>query len=197
MDFSALSDLALAAAAIVVPAVMAWVGHLYTAGLKERDRKATYIAMAVDILKEPPGKDDANLRRWAADIVNHYSEVKMPEKLKDDLVNRQALRQEAIEKFAETMEGMDPEGREGMQATATRMNLVALQKALPDLEISVVKTKSTLAGMGFYNGPLDDALDTSFFSAVAAFQKAEGLEPVDGIFGRDTFKAMMKRIKLG
>lgn len=68
-------------AAILVPVAVAFVGAQYSSALKQRELDVTskreYVQIGLSILRDPNTSD--NLRKWAASIINHYSDVPMPD----------------------------------------------------------------------------------------------------------------------
>jgi len=51
----------------------------------EHSVKAQYVILAVGILNGPRPQSDVDLRVWATDVVNRYSNIKLPAKLVADL----------------------------------------------------------------------------------------------------------------
>ena len=67
--------------AIGVPVVIALVGNSVSLSLKDQDVRLKMVELAIDILKEEPKqtyKEQIAIRRWAIDVVNAYSDVKLP-----------------------------------------------------------------------------------------------------------------------
>lgn len=64
-------------AAVLVPLVIGLIGHLINQSIKSNELSLNYIRLAVGILKEEPKPRTENLRAWAIDVVNNYSEVKL------------------------------------------------------------------------------------------------------------------------
>src|SRR5713226_3775060 len=73
-------------AAIVMSGVIAYVGWKYTDAIKDREIKVKFIEIATNILREPPKKDAINLRTWAVQIINRYSEIKLSAAAEKDLI---------------------------------------------------------------------------------------------------------------
>lgn len=74
------------AATILIPLVIALVANWYTSAIKERELSAKYITLAIGILREEPKKGSEEIRKWAIDIVNMYSKVKISKTLKEKLL---------------------------------------------------------------------------------------------------------------
>jgi len=73
-------------ATIVIPFVLLLVGHWLTTALKQKDLAQGYVQLAVDVLKTkmPPGSEE--LREWAVEVLNKYSEIPLPTQARADLV---------------------------------------------------------------------------------------------------------------
>ena len=83
-------------AIIGVPIVLLWVGNRVANAVKDREVKEKYVELATKILGEVPNaerQDDVQraLRTWATDVVNTYSEIKLPESTQQALVERMPL----------------------------------------------------------------------------------------------------------
>lgn len=60
---------------IAIPIVLAFIGGDINSTLKDKEIKVQYIQLAVGILEDSPTADNANLRKWAIDIISAYSDV--------------------------------------------------------------------------------------------------------------------------
>lgn len=76
-----------AIAAASIPLVVAYIVQSYTAAVKERDRNAQYVEIAVGILSESPNDDNKPLREWAVSVINRYSDVPFTERQTQLLIN--------------------------------------------------------------------------------------------------------------
>ncbi|MBM9595391.1 peptidoglycan-binding domain-containing protein [Roseitranquillus sediminis] len=74
------------------------------------------------------------------------------------------------------------------QETATRN--VLFQLGLP-----ITSVKNALQRAGAYDGPLDVSFTADFADSVAAFQKQNGISPVDGIYGHDTHRFLASKLR--
>jgi hypothetical protein len=155
MTLSDIADLAVAAA-VIVPLVVAWIGHIYAAALKERERRATYIAMAIDILKQPPTPEARGLRRWASDLINHYSEVPMPDAVRSDLETAQVFQD-----FASHLQRMPEADRLREQERFTRQHIAEMKRLSPNHDLSTAAFKRALQGLGYFDGPITTASPTA------------------------------------
>jgi hypothetical protein len=85
-----------ALAIIGIPLVLLWVGNKVANAVKDREIKEKYVELATTILAEVPyaeRHDDVRraLRIWATDVVNTYSEIKLPESTQQALVESMPL----------------------------------------------------------------------------------------------------------
>lgn len=64
-------------ASIIIPVLVFFGGIYIENSLKERERALKYIEISVNILREPPSKETTNLRAWAIDNINRFSEIKL------------------------------------------------------------------------------------------------------------------------
>ncbi len=80
-------------ATVIIPLVIFFVGQSYTKSIEEREKTTQeaaskreiaekYIELATAILKENQNPD---IRDWAVDIINYYSDVKMSGKVKQEI----------------------------------------------------------------------------------------------------------------
>jgi len=76
-----------ALSAVLVPVVIAWVGWNYTRAISEREVEAKFVELGVSILQAPPDEASVNLRKWATEVLNRYSGVKLDEKTIEELQN--------------------------------------------------------------------------------------------------------------
>jgi hypothetical protein len=90
-------------ASIFIPLAVVLIGNWYSSALKESEIQVKYVELAVDILKENPSEKKTNLRSWAVDLVNNYSEIKIDEQAREELLNFSLLKEIddfIIEKYA-------------------------------------------------------------------------------------------------
>lgn len=66
--------------AVAVPVVLLLLGHWLTQSLLERETKARFVELAVEILRTDPEvtSNIPGLRDWAVDIINDYSRKPLP-----------------------------------------------------------------------------------------------------------------------
>lgn len=70
---------------MVLIGVGAYIGNRYTNAIKEKEIQGGYIEIAVSILREQPTKENYNIRNWAIETINLYSEVKLNDSVQEDL----------------------------------------------------------------------------------------------------------------
>lgn len=73
-------------ASVFVPLAVVMIGSWYSSALKESEIQVRYVELAVGILKESPSEEKANMRKWAVDVVNNYSEIKLDGKAQEELL---------------------------------------------------------------------------------------------------------------
>jgi hypothetical protein len=73
----------------LIPVLIAFVGHSYTDVIRAKEMELRYVELAVDILKQKPAKDSAELRSWAIKIVDKFAPLPLSEKAKEELKYRQ------------------------------------------------------------------------------------------------------------
>jgi hypothetical protein len=76
-------------ASVFIPLAVALVGNWYAKSLKEKDTQARYIELAIGILMKEPTPENQQIRKWAIDTVNHYSEVPIQEPVRQELLEQQ------------------------------------------------------------------------------------------------------------
>src|SRR3954469_11248348 len=76
-------------AKLAVPVALAFVSYMVTASMKEQDVRVKMTEVALDVLKEAPNpkatEADEALRRWAVDLIDAYSSVKLPQSVRAQL----------------------------------------------------------------------------------------------------------------
>jgi len=70
---------------LVIPLVLALVGHFFNTNLTEKELRSEYIKLGVSILNAKPDEANQNTRRWAVDLINYYSAVKIDDATKNEL----------------------------------------------------------------------------------------------------------------
>jgi hypothetical protein len=73
-------------ATVVIPLAVALVGNWYSKALKEREIQVRYVEIALEILSKEPTEKNTYLRQWAIDVIDFYSDIKVPKEARDELV---------------------------------------------------------------------------------------------------------------
>lgn len=76
---------------IAIPIVLAIIGNQYNKSIKEREIQGKFVELAVQILDKKPTEENVNIRKWAAEVINKYSGVKLSDSTKNDLIERVPL----------------------------------------------------------------------------------------------------------
>lgn len=76
------------ASLIIIPIVIAYMANSYQEEMSRQKMNSEYVALAINILKEPPKPETKELRTWAVDIIDHYSEIKLSTPLRDSLTQK-------------------------------------------------------------------------------------------------------------
>jgi len=74
---------------LFIPIIVLWLGNAYTSSENEKSRRSEYIKIAVGILQEKPEEEKKDIRKWAINIINQYSDVKLEDSAKKQLTNEQ------------------------------------------------------------------------------------------------------------
>jgi hypothetical protein len=72
---------------ILIPLIIFIVGNSLTTSLKRLEIEANFVQLALEILREEPSVNNKNLREWATKVINNYSEVKLSETIKKELID--------------------------------------------------------------------------------------------------------------
>ena len=86
-----LQILCTATAAVLIPIAIVVVGHFVNSTIKNNEIRLKYVELAVSILKEKPNPETANLRKWAIDIVNVNSNVKLSKAAEKELQKQKLI----------------------------------------------------------------------------------------------------------
>jgi hypothetical protein len=76
-------------ASVFIPLAVALSGNWYAKSLKEKETQARYIELAIGILMKEPTPENEQIRKWAIDTINHYSEVPIQEPARQELLEQQ------------------------------------------------------------------------------------------------------------
>ena len=75
-------------ATLAVPVVVAFIGSSFSKAQKHDELSARYVELAIGILRSEPADDTRALRSWAVSVVDHFSEVKLSDKVRNELLFR-------------------------------------------------------------------------------------------------------------
>jgi hypothetical protein len=95
-------------AALVIPAVLGVPGYYLSIILKNREGQTKMVELAIELLKvDPkPTDEDKALRNWAMDVIDKYSEIKLPAEVRSNLqIKPLELATDALEGAATTPGG--------------------------------------------------------------------------------------------
>ena len=99
-------------ASVLIPIIIAFIGNSYTKAIKDNEIGVRYVELAVKILAEKPGSNSEGtevsndlenkaVRKWAAEVIDHYSEVKLSPDAMNEL-ERQKLLIQRVKELGET-----------------------------------------------------------------------------------------------
>ncbi|GLI37499.1 hypothetical protein GHYDROH2_10000 [Geobacter hydrogenophilus] len=75
----------------IIPIAIAFSSNQIAVSIKEKELKSKYIEMALDVLKTPPSENRKNMRQWAIQVINKYSEIPLSEEAKAELMKENVL----------------------------------------------------------------------------------------------------------
>lgn len=79
------------ASIVIIPLVIAFLGNLYSKSIKEKEIQGRFVELSLQILKDKPSEENKNIRKWAVDVINEYSGVKLEPDAKKDLIEKVPL----------------------------------------------------------------------------------------------------------
>ena len=71
--------------AVLIPVVVAIIGYYVNTAIKGDELSLKYVELAVRVLQDAPRDETENLRNWAIDVINNYSDVRLSEDAKLEL----------------------------------------------------------------------------------------------------------------
>lgn len=80
-----LATIVASVASIAVPLVIAWVGGVYNANIKDSENRIRYVELAIAQLRSPPTPETAALRDWALELLDSQSPIKLSPEAKSQL----------------------------------------------------------------------------------------------------------------
>ncbi|HAC64934.1 MAG TPA: hypothetical protein DCF68_15735 [Cyanothece sp. UBA12306] len=165
--------------ALLMPFVIAIVGHLYTSAIKEKEIQTKYIEIATDILKEEPSKYNQNMREWSLNIINHYAPITINKQTRSEFINRGIYRsynKERLQKLSKSQRLKEQIGY--TKGWLKRYNL------------KVSDFKKALSKAGYFKKDINsEILDQDVIDAVILLQESTLSNPddIDGICGEICF----------
>lgn len=79
------------ATGIILPVTLVVVGHFFTTAIKSDDRELKFVELAIEILKQEPNEETKDLRVWAIDTIDLYSEIKLSPDARNNIENNRLL----------------------------------------------------------------------------------------------------------
>ena len=76
-------------ATAIIPLAVALAGNWYAQAIKDKEIQLKYIELSIQILSAPPTDQNMEVRRWAVEAINRYSEVKINAKAEKELLSEQ------------------------------------------------------------------------------------------------------------
>ncbi len=73
---------------IIIPLVIAFLGNVYSKSIKEKEIQGKFVELSIQILKEKPTNENVNIRKWAINVINEYSGVKLDNEAEKDLIEK-------------------------------------------------------------------------------------------------------------
>ena len=70
---------------ILIPIVIALAAHLVNSSISSQELALKYVQLAVNLLEDEPREETKNLRKWAISLIDHYSEVDLPDEAAEEL----------------------------------------------------------------------------------------------------------------
>ena len=80
------ADRILAFSGIFLPLVLLYLGHLYKDIESKRGIHEKYVEIALDILRDGDDSRNQDLRKWAIEVIDEYSEVPFHDDVKSYLM---------------------------------------------------------------------------------------------------------------
>lgn len=81
-------NISLGIAGLISSVFIPALGIYFTQAQKESEIAKSYIEIGINILNSKPQSNTDSLRTWAANLINHYSAVKLTGQAKSDVINK-------------------------------------------------------------------------------------------------------------
>src|SRR6185312_14891381 len=144
----------------------------------------------VEVAFEGIREEISDVRRKVAAIEENFFTGADRIRIQEQYLTTEELekRKKSFDANSAILRSLSPGERLFEQERATRYCLF-------DLCLTIATVKRALHDAGFYDGEIDDNFDQGFVDSVAAFQKDQHLDQVDGIYGRLTHQALARILK--
>lgn len=73
--------------ALLTPVAVIFVGGFLNNAIKEQETRARYVELAISILRDEPKPNNRNLRDWAVNVVNSYTDMKIQPPVREMLLS--------------------------------------------------------------------------------------------------------------
>jgi hypothetical protein len=90
-------------ASVFIPLALALSGNWYSKSLKEKEVQARYIELAIGILMKEPTRENEQIRKWAVDTINHYSDVPIQRDAMEELLHQELRTNERAKQIIQGM----------------------------------------------------------------------------------------------
>ncbi len=77
-----------AVGALLTPVAVIVVGGFLNNAIKEQETRARYVELAISILRDEPKQNNRNLRDWAVNVVNSYTDMKIQPPVRELLLTQ-------------------------------------------------------------------------------------------------------------
>ena len=77
-----------AVGALLTPVAVIVVGGFLNNAIKEQETRARYVELAISILRDEPKQNNRNLRDWAVNVVNSYTDMKIQPPVRELLLSQ-------------------------------------------------------------------------------------------------------------
>jgi hypothetical protein len=84
------------ASALIIPLAIAFAGNWFAQIQKDKEIQLRYISLSIQILSSPPSHANSAVRKWAIDIINKYSEIKLNVKAESELRRQPFFQQNVV-----------------------------------------------------------------------------------------------------
>jgi hypothetical protein len=106
-------DFAIAVSSVVSAIAIPVVGYWVSSALKNKEIEGKFVELAVDILKAEPTDAQRNLRKWATQVINNYSGVRLSDEASKDLINTIVIPSSTLDsRTASSLERLQPKAAE-------------------------------------------------------------------------------------